>query len=106
MTNSSPQEPQNPPPEDRQRAVGGVTFDEMIAIIVAFTTIGAILFWALGDTKGRFANNFGLGKNANWLSADKTPAIGLGVGNREISTNNSDRISETEEDRSSLIERS
>jgi hypothetical protein len=101
MTNSSPQEPQNPPPESRQRTAGGVTFDEMIAIIVAFTTIGAILFWALGDTQGRFANNFGFGKNANWLSADKTPAIGLGVGNRE-----SDRISETEEDRSSLTERS
>ncbi|MGL5943180.1 MAG: S-layer homology domain-containing protein [Waterburya sp.] len=105
MTNSSPQEPQNPPPEDRQRAVGGVTFDEMIAIIVAFTTIGAILFWALGDTQGRFANNFGFGKNANWLSADKTPAIGLGVGNREITANNSELgMNEKEDNHSSRRE--
>ncbi len=106
MTNSSPQEPQNPPPESRQRTAGGVTFDEMIAIIVAFTTIGAILFWTLGDTKGKFANNFGLGKNANLLSADQTPAIGLGVDNRGISTNNSASMSETEADNSSLKERS
>jgi hypothetical protein len=92
MTNSSPQEPQNDTPERRQRSSGGLTFDEMIAIIVAFTTIGAILFWALGDTRGRFANNFGLDKNVSWLSADKTQAIGLGVGDPEIQT------SETEGD--------
>jgi S-layer homology domain len=100
MTNSSPQEPQNTDSERRQRPAGGLTFDEMIAIIVAFTTIGAILFWALGDTRGRWANDFGLGKNANWLSADKTQTIGLGVGDPEIQT------SETEGDNRPLKARS
>jgi hypothetical protein len=100
MTNSSPQEPQNTDSERRQRSAGGLTFDEMIAIIVAFTTIGAILFWALGDTRGRLGNNFGLGKNANWLAADKTPGIGLGASNREIQTR------ETEEDNRLSIGRS
>ena len=36
MTNSSPPDPQNPIPERRQRPASGVTFDEMIAIIVRF----------------------------------------------------------------------
>jgi hypothetical protein len=93
MTNSSPQEPQNDTPEERRRrVVGGLTFDEMIAIFVAFTTIGAILFWALGDIKGKFANNFGFGKNANWLSMDKTQANPLGISNTENNTNKLNRL--------------
>ncbi len=75
MTNSSPQDPQNPIPERRKRAAAGVTFDEMIAIIVAFSTIGAILFWSLGGRKGGIASNFGLG-GQNTLSGTN---VGLGL---------------------------
>ena len=77
MTNSSPQEPQNPTPETRKRAAGGVTFDEMIAIVVAFSTIGAILFWSLGGRKGRIASNFGLGRQSSSLTGED---IGFGLG--------------------------
>lgn len=80
MTNSSPPDPQNPIPERRQRPASGVTFDEMIAIIVAFSTIGAILFWAIGSRNNRFARNFGLGNN-NLLGSDETIDTGLGIGN-------------------------
>ena len=71
MTNSSPQEPQNPIPERRTKPAAGVTFDEMIAIVVAFSTIGAILFWSLGGRKDGIARNFGLGERNSFLSADK-----------------------------------
>jgi len=81
MTNSSPQDPQNPIPERRQKPAAGVTFDEMIAIIVAFSTIGALLFWTLGGRKGGIASNFGLGENNSILSSDKTTATGFGLGN-------------------------
>ena len=48
MTNSSPPEPpQSPPP---RRPI--LSLDELIAVIVAFGTIGAILFWTLGDRAG------------------------------------------------------
>lgn len=58
MTNQSPQEPQNQIPERRKRAAAGLTFDEMIGIFVALTTIGALLFWSLGSSrKSQFANN-------------------------------------------------
>lgn len=47
MTNSpSPDSPRPQPEPMRQRALG---FDDFIGILVAFTTIGAILFWALGQ---------------------------------------------------------
>ena len=60
MTNQSPQEPQNRTPERRKRAAAGLTFDEMIGIFVALTTIGALLFWSLGSSKkSQFANNSG-----------------------------------------------
>ena len=72
MTNSSPQEPQNPIPERRKKPAAGVTFDEMIAIVVAFSTIGAILFWSLGGKKGGIARNFGLGGENSFLSTNKT----------------------------------
>lgn len=71
MTNPSPQEPQNSIPERRKRAAAGVTFDEMIGIIVAFSTIGAILFWSLRDKQSTFANNFDWAKNPNVLVADE-----------------------------------
>ena len=67
MTNSSPQDPQNPIPERRRKPAAGVTFDEMIAIIVAFSTIGAILFWSLGGKRGRIARNLGLGGQSSSL---------------------------------------
>ncbi|VEP16749.1 putative S-layer protein [Hyella patelloides LEGE 07179] len=59
MTNSSPQNP--PPSSDEQRIrlqtrnrVRQETMDEWIAIIVAFGTIGAILFWSLGFREHSF----------------------------------------------------
>ena len=79
MTNSSPPDPQNPIPERRQRPASGVTFDEMIAMIVAFSTIGAILFWSIGGRNNRFARNFGLGNNL--LGSDETIDTGLGIDN-------------------------
>jgi hypothetical protein len=80
MTNRTPQEPPNSMPERRRRPATGVTFDEMIAIIVAFTTIGAILFWTLGGKNGKLANNFGLGGDRNLLASDKTIDTGAGFG--------------------------
>ena len=48
MTNFPPEPPQSSqPPSQPRRPV--VSFDEFVAIIVAFSTIGAILFWTLGD---------------------------------------------------------
>lgn len=82
MTNQSPQEPQNPIPERRRRPATGVTFDEMIAIIVAFTTIGTILFWAMGGKNSKLASNFGLGgSGSSLLSSDSTTNTGVGFGN-------------------------
>ena len=80
MTNSSPQEPQNPIPERRKRPATGVTFDEMIAIIIAFSTIGTILFWTMGGRNNKLASNFGLGGRSNLLASDKTTDTGLGYG--------------------------
>jgi len=80
MTNRTPQEPPNSMPERRRRPATGVTFDEMIAIIVAFTTIGAILFWTLGGKNGKLANNFGLGGDRNLLASDKTIDTDAGFG--------------------------
>ncbi|MBE9043074.1 S-layer homology domain-containing protein [Pleurocapsales cyanobacterium LEGE 10410] len=80
MTNSSPPEPQNPTPERRTRPASGVTFDEMIAIIVAFSAIGAILFWSLGGRRGRFASDFGLGSDGGLLTSDRILDTGLGLG--------------------------
>jgi len=56
MTNSFPPEPQTSPEEERVRQrirakVRQETRDEWIAILVAFGTIGAILFWSLGLRK-------------------------------------------------------
>ena len=78
MTNSSPPEPQNPIPERRKRPVTGVTFDEMIAIIVAFSTIGTILFWAIGGRNSKLANNLGLGGDTSRLSSNQSTDIGAG----------------------------
>ena len=97
MTNSSPQDPQNPIPERRQKPAAGVTFDEMIAIIVAFSTIGALLFWTLGGRKGGIASNFGLGGNSSILSSDKTTATGFGLGNLESDRQNSSAAARRED---------
>ena len=75
MTNSSPPDPQNPIPERRTRPAAGVTFDEMIAIIVAFSAIGAILFWSLGGRRGRIG---GLAIGDSSLSSDNLAITGIG----------------------------
>ncbi|MEL6928337.1 MAG: S-layer homology domain-containing protein [Cyanobacteria bacterium J06600_6] len=81
MTNQSPQESQDLMPERRKRPATGVTFDEMIAIIVAFTTIGTILFWAMGNKSSKLAGNFGLGgDSSSLLSSGGTTDTGLGFG--------------------------
>ena len=77
MTNSSPPDPQNPIPERRTRPAAGVTFDEMIAIIVAFSTIGAILFWSLGDRRNKIINDLGI-DNSNLSIFDDSDEIGIG----------------------------
>ena len=69
MTNSSPPDPQNPIPERRTRPAAGVTFDEMIAIIVAFTTIGAILLWSLGGRRNRIASDLGIFNNSGAIGS-------------------------------------
>ena len=74
MTNQFPQDPQNPIPERRQRPAAGVTFDEMIAIVVAFSTIGAILFWSLGGRRSSIANNLGIGENDSVFSLGEDAA--------------------------------
>ena len=81
MTNQSPPDPQQPIPERRKRPATGVTFDEMIAIIVAFSTIGTILFWSIGSKNNKFASNLGLNKNNSLLASDKTTNTGLGLSN-------------------------
>ncbi len=83
MTNSSPPDPQNPIPERRKRPATGVTFDEMIAIIVAFSTIGTILFWSMGGKNSKLASNFGLGggSQSNLLKSKDTTETGFGFGN-------------------------
>ncbi|MEM8827826.1 MAG: S-layer homology domain-containing protein [Cyanobacteria bacterium P01_G01_bin.19] len=75
MTNSSPQEPQNTDTESRKR-IAGLTYDELIAIFVAFSTIGSILFWSFGSKIGNLAGNLGLGRQGSLLSKD----IGIGIG--------------------------
>lgn len=90
MTSQPPPRPQNPIPERRRRPPTGVTFDEMIAIIVAFSTIGAILFWSIGGKNGKFASNFGLNSNNNLLASNKTTATGLDLGFGNILADNTD----------------
>jgi len=89
MTNQSPPESQNPIPERRKRPATGVTFDEMIAIIVAFTTIGSILFWAIGNKSGKLAGNFGLGGNSSGLlSSARTTDTNIGLGDKDLEREN------------------
>ena len=90
MTNSSPPDPQNPIPERRTRPAAGVTFDEMIAIIVAFSAIGAILFWSLGGRRNRIVSDLGI-DNDNLSIFNDSDTIGIGSslfgsidGDREI----------------------
>ena len=68
MTNSSPPNPQPSEPQSfsqeevqrirRQvrRRVSEEVMEEWIAVLVAFGTIGAILFWSFGGTKSNFAS--------------------------------------------------
>ena len=78
MTNSSPPESEspNPIPERRRRPVTGLTFDEMIAIIVAFSTIGAILFWVLGGKNSKLVSNLGLNGNSGLLTLNQATDTG------------------------------
>ena len=69
MTNPQPPLPPRPPGNRepaRRRPV--ITFDEMVAIFVAFSTIGAILFWSLGGKKGQIVSGWRNGI----LSSNKT----------------------------------
>jgi hypothetical protein len=52
MTNSSPEPPELSESSQPKKRI--LDSDEWIAIIVAFTTIGAILFWSLGTRKESF----------------------------------------------------
>lgn len=97
MTNSSPQPPQNPQDPNRRRRPEGITFDEMIAIIVAFSTIGAILFWSLGNRRGGF-NIAGL---QNLLSSDTIAETDTERGIIRI-TDDTDVIARVDLDRDSL----
>ncbi|MBE8990182.1 S-layer homology domain-containing protein [Nostoc sp. LEGE 12450] len=63
MTNKPPSEP-----ESSQRTALG--FDEFIAILVAFTTIGAILFWSLSRRDSSWNFN-------GQLSASSTPSLSV-----------------------------
>ncbi|MGB5713898.1 MAG: hypothetical protein WBM44_23675, partial [Waterburya sp.] len=82
MTNPSPPDPQNPIPERRRRPATGVTFDEMIGIIIAFSTIGTILFWSMGSKNTKSGSNFGLGSSSsNFLALNKTKETDLGFSN-------------------------
>ncbi len=104
MTNPSPQDPQNPIPERRRRPASGVTFDEMIGIIVAFTTIGAILFWSLSGKKGGLANFGGLGGGNSLLSNSNTTSTGFGLNNGVIGNSKSDiNASMTKSDEREII---
>jgi hypothetical protein len=76
MTNSSPQPPEN---ESRRRPI--LDRDEKIAVIVAFLTIGSILFWTLGSglRQGILSTS---GLKSSWskwtnslLSSDRTTDI-------------------------------
>jgi S-layer homology domain len=80
MTNQSPPESPNSIPERRRRPATGVTFDEMIGIIIAFLTIGSLLFWGLSGKNSKLANNFSLGGDSRLSASDKTGDTGLGFG--------------------------
>jgi hypothetical protein len=80
MTNQSPPESPNSIPERRRRPVTGVTFDEMIGIIIAFLTIGSLLFWGLSGKNGKLANNLSLGGDSRLSLSGKTGNTDLGFG--------------------------
>ncbi|MFM2314159.1 MAG: hypothetical protein RLZZ04_3435 [Cyanobacteriota bacterium] len=80
MTNQSPSESPNSIPERRRRPVTGVTFDEMIGIIIAFLTIGSLLFWGLSGKNSKLANNLSLGGDSRLSASGKTGDAGLGFG--------------------------
>ena len=107
MTN--PQEPQNPISERRQRPATGVTFDEMIAIVVAFSTIGAILFWSLGGRRGGIANNFlGTGNSSFLIGKDIAANIAdsdaeLNFGNLESESDRLQIARDLPESKSSVV---
>lgn len=80
MTNQSPPESPNSMPERRRRAATGVTFDEMVGIVVAFLTIGSLLFWGLSGKNSKLASNFSLTGDSRLSASDKTGNAGLGFG--------------------------
>jgi hypothetical protein len=80
MTNSAPEPPENiESPEELQRRRAYLTFDEMVAIIVAFGTIGAILLWSLIDKREGVLN-------AQWQNK-----LFPSIGKTEIATQGVDR---------------
>ena len=96
MTNSSPQEPQNSVPE-RKRRFAGLTTDEIIAILIAFSTISGILFWSWSSKINNFVGNLGLGRQKSSLSANN---IGIGIG--RINADSQVAFGTLESDRDSL----
>jgi hypothetical protein len=101
MTNSAPEPPENiQSAEERERRRVALTFDEMVAIIVAFATIGAILLWSFTNKKegvlnGQWQNNlFSLGNTeTTGNSADNNGNLKLDTGGRnrdnlELEANN------------------
>ena len=89
MTNQTPPESQNPIPERRRRPATGVTFDEMVGIIVAFSTIGTILFWAIGGKNSKLATNFGLGGDgSSLLSGEPITDTNISLGGRDLEMEN------------------
>jgi hypothetical protein len=80
MTNQSPPESPNSLPERRRRPATGVTFDEMVGVIIAFLTIGSLLFWGLNGKNGKLASNFSLGGDSRLSASGRTGDTGLGFG--------------------------
>jgi hypothetical protein len=97
MTNSSPPESPNPIPERRRRPATGVTFDEMTAIIVAFSTIGAILFWVLGGKNSKLAGNLGLNGNNGLLTLDQATGTDSSLSEQELEAENRRLVAQIKE---------
>ncbi|WAN69021.1 S-layer homology domain-containing protein [Moorena producens JHB] len=55
MTNQSPSERTSPPTPPQPSRKPILEFDELLAIIVAFATIGLILFWGTRGNRGKFS---------------------------------------------------
>jgi hypothetical protein len=93
MTNSAPEPPENmESPEERQRRRAYLTFDEMVAIIVAFGTIGAILLWSLTNKKEGIVNaGWQSGLFSSTAKTETTIQDADGTGNLRLNNREGDR---------------